>query len=87
VLHILRGAAMQQINTLAPPDRIGEADPPSLIFWFNLYQVARNRGGISHFLAPGRGSHAYRGLHCGFCPRVYFFKNQRRIVKHPACQS
>ena len=65
MLHILMGAAMQQINTLAPPDRIGEADPPSLIFWFNLYQVARNRGGISHFLAPCRGSHAHRGLHCG----------------------
>lgn len=39
------------LNTLAPPNRIREANPPALIFWLNLYEVASKRRGHIPFLS------------------------------------
>jgi hypothetical protein len=46
------------LNAFAPPDRIAQADPPDLIFRFNLYKVATNRGGHIPFLSRHIEVHA-----------------------------
>ena len=55
--------------TLCPSDRIGESDPPGVVFRLNLYQMAGNPlRPYPISWPPCRGSHVRRRLRCGSYP-------------------
>ena len=71
------------LNPLASPDRIGETNPPSLIFWFNLYEVTGNRS--SHVPFLGRNVEVNTRLKdfvTGLFFGLYLFQDLRCLVEH-----
>ena len=66
-----------------PPHGIGEIDPPGLVFWLNLYEMAGNRCGHVPFLGCDVEVNTRSlGLRSGLVLGRNLFQDQRRIVEH-----